>query len=217
MPETIIMSLQALLKAIDESRKKESMVHIDSVKRQYEDMLQAKEQEIATLKEEIETLRCWLDHSALPAANPISKRMDSMGLIKLNFGQGKPCPELWEAGEKELMEKIRPSEIQDDNGLPEPPIPFPFEQDRDDKPRPPSPKLSAKMTVKGSAKLVPSHKRVSAFRTPVLFKRISDGKSLRATVKKPAAPVKTDAPSKPAAKPRVAPRKAPSRARKRRR
>ena len=60
-------------------------------------------QEIAALKDEIETLRSWLDHSALPAMNPISKRPDSLGLIKLNFGKDKSPPELWRPGEKELM------------------------------------------------------------------------------------------------------------------
>ena len=85
------MSLEALVKEIEQSRMKEQERWMATMREQYRAIVRAKDEEIAALRDEIDTLRSWLDHSALPATNPISKRKDSTGLIKLNFGRDKPC------------------------------------------------------------------------------------------------------------------------------
>ena len=104
------MSLEGLLKELDRTRRDEQDKMISLMKEQFEAMLRAKDQEIASLRDEITTLRNWLDHSALPAANPISKRSESMGLIKMNFGSDKSCPEMYSPGEKEMLESLRRKE-----------------------------------------------------------------------------------------------------------
>jgi hypothetical protein len=101
------MSLEGLVKDIEEARIKEQERWMATMKEQYDAIVRAKDEEIAALRDEIETLRSWLDHSALPATNPISKRRDSTGLIKLNFGKDKPCPEMWKPGEKDLLSSVR--------------------------------------------------------------------------------------------------------------
>ncbi len=100
------MSLEGLLKELEHKKAEEQERRLEDVREQYEKALQSKEQEISSLKEEIDTLRNWLDHSALPAFNPVSKRKDSMGLIKMNFNPDKPCPEMWGPGEKDLLESV---------------------------------------------------------------------------------------------------------------
>ena len=100
------MSLEGLLKELDQTRKIEQERAVALVREQHEALLRAKDEEISALKEEIATLRDWLDHSALPAHNPISRRSDSMGLIKINFGKDKPCPEMWSPGEKNMLDAI---------------------------------------------------------------------------------------------------------------
>jgi hypothetical protein len=104
------MSLEGLLKELDRTRRDEQEKMISLMKEQSEAMIRAKDQEIASLRDEITTLRNWLDHSALPAANPISKRSESMGLIKMNFGRDKPCPEMYSPGEREMLESVRKRE-----------------------------------------------------------------------------------------------------------
>lgn len=101
------MSLEGLLKELDDAKKREQDKQIELVKQEHEAALRAKDQEIASLKEEIETLRNWLDHSALPAFNPISDRSDSMGLVKMNFGEDRSCPDLWSPGEKALLDVVK--------------------------------------------------------------------------------------------------------------
>lgn len=101
------MSLEGLVRDLEEAKKKEQFRWFNMVKQQYDNIVKAKDDEIAALKEEIETLRGWLDHSALPAMNPISKRPEALGLIKLNFGQDKPVPEMWGPGEKELLDSVK--------------------------------------------------------------------------------------------------------------
>jgi hypothetical protein len=111
------MSLEGLVKDIEEARKKEQERWMAMMREQYEAIIRAKDEEIAALRDEIETLRSWLDHSALPAMNPISKRPDSTGLIKLNFGKDKPPPEMWRPGEKDLLDSVKrkgPGEITDE-------------------------------------------------------------------------------------------------------
>ena len=102
------MSLEGLLRELDKTKSHEHEKNLALVREQYDAIIRTKEEEIASLKEEIATLRSWLDHSALPAFNPISRREDSMGLIKLNFGEDKPCPDMWSPGEKEMVESIQP-------------------------------------------------------------------------------------------------------------
>lgn len=101
------MSLEALVKEIEQSRMKEQERWMATMREQYRAIVRAKDEEIAALRDEIDTLRSWLDHSALPATNPISKRKDSTGLIKLNFGRDKPCPDMWKPGEKELLKSVK--------------------------------------------------------------------------------------------------------------
>jgi len=105
------MSLEGLLKELDRKRRDEQDRMISLMREQSEAMIRAKDQEIASLRDEILTLRSWLDHSALPAANPISRRSDSMGLIKMNFGKDKPCPDMFSPGERELLESVRKEEV----------------------------------------------------------------------------------------------------------
>jgi hypothetical protein len=114
------MSLEGLLKELDKTRRDEQERMIASIREQNEALIRAKDEEISVLKEEIATLRCWLDHSALPAHNPISKRKDSMGLIKMNFGKDKPCPDMWSPGEKDMLDSI-PSNKEPESEWPEPP------------------------------------------------------------------------------------------------
>ncbi len=100
------MSLEGLVKEIEDARKMEQARWMATIREQYESTIRAKDEEISVLRNEIETLRRWLDHSALPAANPISKRPEALGLIKLNFGKDKPPPEMWMPGEKDIMDSI---------------------------------------------------------------------------------------------------------------
>ena len=114
------MSLEELVREIEESKKRESMREILSIQEQHEMILRAKDREISELREEIETLRSWLDHSALPAANPISKRNDSLNLIKMNFGKDKETPEFWSPGERELLQALEskfPRNSEPDGGI----------------------------------------------------------------------------------------------------
>ncbi len=111
------MSLEGLVKEIEDARKMEQARWMALMREQHESTIRAKDEEIAALKDEIETLRSWLDHSALPAANPISKRPEALGLIKLNFGKDKPPPEMWRLGEKELLDSVErksPDKITDE-------------------------------------------------------------------------------------------------------
>ena len=111
------MSLEGLVKEIEDARKMEQARWMALMREQHESTIRAKDEEIAALKDEIETLRSWLDHSALPAANPISKRPEALGLIKLNFGKDKPPPEMWMLGEKELLDSVErksPDKITDE-------------------------------------------------------------------------------------------------------
>jgi hypothetical protein len=101
------MSLEEIVRDIEVAKKKQTERCISLLNEQKEAIIRSKDEEIAALKEEIDTLRNWLDHSALPVANPISKRKDSLNLIKMNFGNDKPAPEMWEAGEKELIESVK--------------------------------------------------------------------------------------------------------------
>jgi hypothetical protein len=126
------MSLEGLVKEIEDARKMEQARWMAMIREQYESTVRAREEEIAALKEEIETLRHWLDHSALPAANPISKRPEALGLIKLNFGRDKPCPDMWNPGEKEVLDSIerdRPDELREPDfpRFPDTPEPVPQE------------------------------------------------------------------------------------------
>ena len=100
------MSLEGLLMELDKKKTHDLEKQIQMLSEQHDANLRAKDEEISGLREEIETLRCWLDSSALPAFNPISKRNDSLGLVKMNFGKDKPCPELWSPGEKELLASV---------------------------------------------------------------------------------------------------------------
>lgn len=101
------MSMEILLSRLNESNRKDYERQATLLREQYEALIRAKDNEIATLRDEICTLKNWLDHSALPAANPISNRSDSMGLVKMNFGDDKKCPELWSPGEKEMLNSIK--------------------------------------------------------------------------------------------------------------
>lgn len=124
------MSLEGLVKEIEDARKMEQARWMAAIREQHEAAIRAKDEEISVLKDEIETLRRWLDHSALPAANPISRRPDALGLIKINFGDDRPCPDVWSPGEKEVLDSIgreRLGESTDkESALPEfPDIPEP--------------------------------------------------------------------------------------------
>jgi hypothetical protein len=141
------MSLEGLVKEIDEARKREQTRWMSLVREQYESIIRSKDEEISSLREEIETLRRWLDHAALPAVNPISKRPDSLDLIKLNFGKDRPCPDVWAPGEKDNLESIgRDNEMPTEKGpeIPGPPeapadVPLPSlpEPPKPERPEPP--------------------------------------------------------------------------------
>lgn len=113
------MSLEDLLKELDKTKSKEQDLKEDALRDKHAAEIRSKEEEIFSLKEEIDTLRCWLDHSALPAANPISKRKDSMGLIKMNFGKDKPAPDFWAPGEKALLDSIQPDQEPEPAQIPQ--------------------------------------------------------------------------------------------------
>lgn len=147
------MSLEGLLRELDKTKRDEQEKSLALVREQYDAIIRAKEEEIASLREEIATLRNWLDHSALPAFNPISRREDSMGLIKLNFGEDKPCPDMWNPGERDMIESIQPrKEEPTEHSVPPEPqedifslareslsLPEPEPQESQALPEPPSP------------------------------------------------------------------------------
>ena len=100
------MSLEGLLAEMEKKKKLNHEAQVDVLKEKHAAEIKSKDKEIECLKEEIECLKDWLDHSALPAFNPISKRNDAMGLVKMNFSPEKKTPELWQPGEKELLESV---------------------------------------------------------------------------------------------------------------
>jgi hypothetical protein len=139
------MSLEGLARQLEEARKREQQRWLSMMKEQHDAIVRAKDDEISSLREEIETLRSWLDHSALPASNPISKRLDSMGLIKLNFDD-KPAPEFWRPGEKALLDSIKKEELPE-IAMPEPPKPDPPEVTLPEPPKPPAPEALPELAI----------------------------------------------------------------------
>ena len=117
------MSLEGLLKELEKKKALEKQRQLESVMEKHAAELREKDLKISALMDELETMRCWLDHSALPAFNPISKRKDSMGLVKLNFNDDKPCPEMWLPGEKELLDSVKKEPIVEEDQVPIPPAP----------------------------------------------------------------------------------------------
>ncbi len=118
------MSLESLAKELDNARKANQARWMNTIREQHESVIRAKDEEISSLRGEIETLRRWLDSSALPALNPVPDRSKSMGLIGLNFGENKPCPDIWSPGERDILDSIgRDIPEESDSGLGLLPVP----------------------------------------------------------------------------------------------
>jgi len=117
------MSLEGLLKELEKKKAMEKQRQLESVMEKHAAELAEKDSEISALKDELETMKCWLDNSALPAFNPISKRKDAMGLVRMNFSDDKPCPEMWLPGEKELLDSVKKEPSLSEATIPTPPAP----------------------------------------------------------------------------------------------